>query len=199
MVRWGSSVLAPRKRVLGDRWRGIVLSLTLSTVISSCTANLTLQDPQKTYDQATQALVAGDNRLAVEKLSQIIVKTPEFAEAYVNRGSAYDGLGEYGKAIADYSQAIEINPQLFDAYFNRGNSQARLGDFPLAKADFDRAIELKPMSGEAHGNRAMLQLELDDTAAARADLQKAIALFKAQGNKAAQTQAEQQLSALHQN
>lgn len=192
------AVTTPWKRSLAQGWRAIALSLMCSTVLAGCTANLTLQDPQKTYDQATRALVAGDNRLAVEKLSQVIVKTPEFAEAYVNRGSAYDSLGEYEKAIADYGQAIEINPQLFDAYFNRGNSQARLGDFSAAKADFDQAIELKPSSGEAHGNRAMLQLELDDIAAARADLQQAIALFEAQGNGAAQAQAEQQLSTLSQ-
>lgn len=171
-------------------------TIAIAASIASCTINLSVQDPQKTYEQGTQALVVGDYNQAVEKLSQVIVKTPDFAEAYVNRGVAYDGLQTPEKAIADYSEAIVLNPQLFDAYFNRGNSQATLEKWELAKADFDAAIALKPSSGKAYGNRAMAQLELGARAGAEADLQQAIARFKSQGNPTAQQQAEQSLREL---
>jgi len=182
-------------------WFGRSLCRKLSSIaiafsITSCTVNLAVQDPQKTYEQGTQALVTGDYDRAIAKLSQVIVKTPEFAEAHVNRGVAYDGLGAPEKAIADYSQAIALDPQLFDAYFNRGNSQANLANWELARADFDEALALRPDSGEAYGNRAIAQLKLGDRAGAEADLQMAIAQFEANGNEAAQKQAEQQLAEL---
>ncbi len=173
-----------------------LVSIAVACTITSCTVNLAVQDPQKTYEQGTQALVTGDYNQAVIKLSQVLVKTPEFAEAYVNRGVAYDALEAPEKAIADYSEAIALNPQLFDAHFNRGNSQARLANWALAKADFDEAIALRPSSGEAYGNRAMAQLELGEQTGAEADLQQAIAIFKDQANQAAQTQAEQKLAEL---
>jgi tetratricopeptide (TPR) repeat protein len=36
---------------------------------------------------------------------------PEYANAYYNRGIAYNDLKQYNEAIADYTKAIELNPK----------------------------------------------------------------------------------------
>jgi len=49
---------------------------------------------------------------------------------YINRGSAYNALGNYSQAIEDYSRAIEIKPGYFsEAYFNRGIVYINQGDY----------------------------------------------------------------------
>ena len=49
------------------------------------------------------------------------------AGAYVERGNAYSGKGQYDQAIADYSKALEINPRYAMAYNNRGVACLFLG------------------------------------------------------------------------
>ena len=46
--------------------------------------------------------------------------TRKYAEAYRNRGFAYEEKGELDKAIADYTEAIRLNPKDAAAFFGRG-------------------------------------------------------------------------------
>ena len=43
---------------------------------------------------------------------QAIQLKSDYAEAYVNRGLAYAGKGDYDRAIADYDEAIQLQPDL---------------------------------------------------------------------------------------
>ena len=58
---------------------------------------------------------------------------PNYAEAYHERGLAYDAIGEYDRAISDYNKAIEINPKYEKAYNHRRLAKS-------AKGRNDRAI-----------------------------------------------------------
>jgi len=64
----------------------------------------------------------------IETCTQTIRINPNYAEAYYNRGIAYQNLGEKQGAIGDYTEAIRINPSYADAYYNRGLIYADLGD-----------------------------------------------------------------------
>lgn len=55
-------------------------------------------------------------------MKKITLKDPKDAEAYFNRGLAYEDKGQYYKAISDYSKSIEINRKFVEAYNNRGNA-----------------------------------------------------------------------------
>ena len=56
---------------------------------------------------------------AISDYGKAIEINPKYADAYTNRGDAYDSKGQYDQAISDYSKAIEINPRDAKAYSNR--------------------------------------------------------------------------------
>ena len=85
--------------------------------------------------------------------AETIKLKPDFAEAYSNRGLAYDRKGEYDQAIADFNKAIELEPGYAKAYNNRGLAYGRKGEYDQTIADFDKAIELEPDYAEAYNNR----------------------------------------------
>ena len=68
---------------------------------------------------------------------------PNYAEAYNNRGAAYDDKREYDRAIQDYDQAIRLNPNYALAFYNRGIAYATRRLRPR-HPDFDQAIRLDP-------------------------------------------------------
>ncbi|MGH7222776.1 MAG: tetratricopeptide repeat protein, partial [Gemmataceae bacterium] len=66
------------------------------------------------------------------------------AEAYLRRGNAHAGKGQYEAAIADYNTAIDLAPDLGLAYVNRSLAFAKLGEFDRVIEDADRAFQLDP-------------------------------------------------------
>jgi tetratricopeptide (TPR) repeat protein len=80
---------------------------------------------------------------------------PNDAEAYYNRGLAYQLKKEYDKAIADYTKAIEINPNDAEAYNNRGLAYGSKKEYDKAIADYTKAIEINPKYAEAYYNRGL--------------------------------------------
>ena len=64
--------------------------------------------PARTYDEVAATKTMIDR--AIEDYDQAIRLNPNFAEAFYNRGVAYDGKGQPDRAIEDYDQAIRLNP-----------------------------------------------------------------------------------------
>lgn len=73
---------------------------------------LLLIDPKNAsawYNSGYIYLVFLENfRVAVEKFSKAIEYSPGFAEAYMNRGLAYEELEMFDKARADYKKALQL-------------------------------------------------------------------------------------------
>jgi tetratricopeptide (TPR) repeat protein len=52
--------------------------------------------------------ILDDNKFAVESFSNAIKKLPTYAEAYYNRGLAYERMGFNDNALSDYKKALEL-------------------------------------------------------------------------------------------
>lgn len=88
----------------------------------------------------------------IELYTEVLKISPD-ADAYNNRGNAYDDKGVYDKAIDDYNHAIELRPDEVIAYNNRGVAYSKIGDYRKAMKDYNQAIRIKPNYVEAYNNR----------------------------------------------
>lgn len=117
-----------------------------------------------------------DSAAAADVISNLPVTDAYNADAYIQRGSAYDMVGASDRAIASYGQAIRIDPNSALGYGERGLAYANQGDHARAMADFGRAIELDPADGRAYYNRGREEYLNGDYGAARDDFKASIGL-----------------------
>jgi tetratricopeptide (TPR) repeat protein len=113
---------------------------------------------------------------AVELLSRVVRIDPRYATAFVNRGSAFQALGQCEAALESYDQALALEPGLAAAAFGRANALYELGRLDEALVAFDRTISLMPDDAQAHCNRGNALRELHQLDAALASYERAIAL-----------------------
>ena len=81
---------------------------------------------------------------------------PEDAWAYLKRGVAYFGKGDYDHSIADFDAAIRFDPKIALAHANRAEIRARKGNFEGALADSETAIRLDSKIPESYAYRAYI-------------------------------------------
>ena len=88
---------------------------------------------------------------------------------HVNRGLAYDRLGDVDSARADYEAALEIDPDDVDALINLGTLELESGDGDAARSALERAYELDFRAG----------WQLSDALRALGDLDTAVEVLNA--------------------
>ncbi|CAN5786027.1 hypothetical protein BH24ACI3_BH24ACI3_11210 [soil metagenome] len=118
----------------------------------------------------------GCSDLALSDYNKAIQLNPNFAEAYVERGSIYDTKRRFDLALADYEIALQLKPDLPNAYNGRGwvYHQQRL--FDRAIADYTTAIRIKPDYATAYCNRGVAYGAVGEHDLAIADHSKALEL-----------------------
>ena len=72
-----------------------------------------------------------DFRGATEEFDEAIRLDPGNANAYTNRGFAYNQLGMYQRAIEDLDDAIRLDPDRAEAYNNRAFSYYNVQQYQL--------------------------------------------------------------------
>lgn len=80
----------------------------------------------------TRLLKSGDLNLDAE------------AVAHSNRGTRYQHLQRYQRALADFSRAIALKPEFLAVYVKRGDVRMALGQPKAAIADYTVAIDKRP-------------------------------------------------------
>lgn len=85
---------------------------------------------------------AGNLDEAIAAFDRAIAVAPDLSVAYLNRGIAYERLGDRARAIADLDQAVKHAPKSARAYYNRSLILRENGDLRRANADASRAIDL---------------------------------------------------------
>jgi tetratricopeptide (TPR) repeat protein len=117
-----------------------------------------------------------DPKKAIEYLNNAIKLQPDYADAYLSRGIAYDNLRQHQRAVEDFNEAIRLKPDLAYAYNNRGNVYRQIGQHQRAIEDFNEAIRLKPDNSSAYNNRGLIYANLGQYQRAIEDYNKAISL-----------------------
>lgn len=112
----------------------------------------------------------------VSFFSKAIELKPDYINAYINRGVAYDQLKMYAAAISDYDTVIRLNPDNLTAYNNRGISKANLGQYDDAIKDYNKAIQMHDKFSAPYGNRGRAKEALGQFSEAMADYNTVIRL-----------------------
>lgn len=151
---------------------------------------------KKEFQQASQGLKAVDwynkalsllnlnsgelieSKKVIEYLNNAIKLQPDYADAYINRGSAYIILGQYQLAIADINQAMRLKPDdAYYLYYNRATAYSALGLYQRAIEDYNEALRQKPddiLDGSAYRGRGSAYAILGQYQLAIEDYSKAI-------------------------
>lgn len=101
------------------------------------------------YLDAVALRELGQDRLAVDKLNEVVKADPDFILAYVELGKACRKLGEHEKALAAFRQATRLDPWSFEYQLDLARTYEKLGKHPQAADAYARAVELDPNSLDA--------------------------------------------------
>jgi serine/threonine-protein kinase len=82
---------------------------------------------------------------------KVIQIAPEWYGTYVNVGSIYGDMGQYGKAIDPLKKSIAIRPS-YAGYVNLGTSYFGLNQFADAATAYEEATKLDPEQYVTWGN-----------------------------------------------
>jgi len=112
-------------------------------------------------------------------LDKAIEQQPNYANAYISRGMAYNQTGDYQRAIQDYNLALLFTNDensLTKIFDKMGVAYANLGQYQRAINNFNHAISLKPDYADAYNNRGIVYFLQGDKKQCCNDAQKACEL-----------------------
>lgn len=117
----------------------------------------------KHYDKAVAFVEQKNWDAAIVESSEAIKLVPNYYEAYLQRGKAYDQKGDYSMANLDYSDALLLDPGKKHKLHNelcilRGNNLFNLGKEQYAGQKYNQAIQMFDMAIELGSNNAELYL-----------------------------------------
>ncbi|SFS68884.1 Tetratricopeptide repeat-containing protein [Sulfitobacter marinus] len=94
--------------------------------------------------RGSDALRAGDTKLAIEHFTALTDHAPEFAEGYHLRAQAYFHADLYGPAIDDLESTLTFNPLQYYAIFGLGAILQEFGNLRSAAQLYRRVLEINP-------------------------------------------------------
>lgn len=114
--------------------------------------------------------------LAMELISNRIIKQPNNANLYLERGQLLFQLHDFEKAIHDFNSALSIDNSLQQAYFERGMALARNGQIEEGIKDLSYFIKYNPKSSLAYTKRGVRYIWANKLQLAKKDLMFAVKL-----------------------
>jgi len=95
-------------------------------------------------EQGTEAMGRGDTAEAIALFSDVIRRSPDFAEGWNKRATAYFLAGEFRHSIADCEEVFKRNPKHFGALSGNGQNWLALGRLDSALDYLRRALDVNP-------------------------------------------------------
>ena len=120
-------------------------------------------DPEDEKRFATLALCyqhLKDFKASEVAYNKALAIKPEYAEAYINLGSALKEQGKLEEAIEAYNKALAIKPDNAEAYNNMGVTLQEQGKLEEAIEAYNKALAIKPDYAEAVENSQNLAVQL---------------------------------------
>lgn len=149
-----AQLLAELARPDQNRWRRIERQILRTWSRSgSATADYLFQRGQA-------ALRAGRPRDAIAHFSAVLDHSPDFAEAWNARATAWYMDNRLGQSMADIEQALARNPQHFAALAGMGMILEQVGRLEEARAAYAAAHEIHPHRPSVREALARLELAL---------------------------------------
>jgi len=110
------------------------------------------------FEQGFRLLFNSDDTPgAVRAFAMSIRLDPNNARTYLNRGMAYERIGNIHQAIADFGRAIELEPEEGKIYYIRSAAYQRRGMTKEALGDLRKAANL----GDQSARRTLKSMGLD--------------------------------------
>lgn len=149
----------------------LIMTPPAQRALVASTSSSTLADSSGVADPAKDCEQNDDLKLKVQGCTQFMDTSPPSAQratALLQRGWAYERLGQYDMAVADLTASIQIRADA-NAYSFRGWAYEQQQRYDLAIADFNEAIQRQPDFFEGYQNRGICRLAKGDAPAAIAD------------------------------
>jgi tetratricopeptide (TPR) repeat protein len=90
------------------------------------------------------AMAVGENQAAIEHFTAIIDHSPDFAEAWNARATAYYNVGDFGPSVSDIGHVLTLNPRHFGALSGLGMILEETGKTERALEVYKAALALHP-------------------------------------------------------
>ena len=128
------------------------------------------------FQRGNVLMMLGQIEVAIKAYSQTIGLNPHHADAYNNRGVAYESNKDFNLAIQDFNMAKQLKPDYAIVYYNLGVVYVKKGMLDIAIQNYSTAIKLQPDYAEAYNNRANVYSRQRKFDKAMADYKTAIQL-----------------------
>ncbi|WP_395094576.1 tetratricopeptide repeat protein [Armatimonas sp.] len=123
---------------------------------------------------------------AIADASIVLMADPKRGFTLLNRGYAYEKLGQFDKAVADYANAIPLlnsDAEKASTYFSKADLEfLKLNQLPPAVDDYTQGLALDKANVGALLNRAACYFQLKNFQGALADYSGALALKAGDGD-----------------
>ena len=86
-------------------------------------------------------------------MNEVVRQTPNWGWNWLERASAYFGVGEHERALADVNRAIELDRSINQFWYLRGRIHASRNEYAQAIADLSEGIRVTPLAEQYHGYR----------------------------------------------
>jgi tetratricopeptide (TPR) repeat protein len=169
--------LGAGKILVTQKRTGIFVALGALLLLAG-SASLLAQNTgfEKSFNEGTQAMRAGDWNGAVSSFTVATKILPTSAEAQFNLGLAQLQQGHPQESIPALNRAIELAPRLRGAHLFLGVARYRLNDYPAAITELRKETQIDAGNGKALMWLGVAQLAAGDNTAAAASLDKAAQL-----------------------
>lgn len=128
------------------------------------------------FQQATQAMRAGDLTQAGDGFESVTKSAPQFAEAYLNLGLVREEQGRHADAITNFKKALQLKPRLRGANLFLAVAEFRSNQLDSAILALKKETAESPKDATAWMWLGVVQLEKGDGPGAAAALDKAAEL-----------------------